>query len=536
MQLLYFCTYKYWLMNNPKDIKFSCRYRLITRNKNEDALCSIVIECIYKGRQYRSSLGWKVQRKYWDKDRNNGVGEILEAYGKLTPKLDYILHVLRKQVVNEIGRELSTLEDSGKAPEKIMEILKRNTSAGAKIKINDTHHSFSIIFTSIDKIKSEQDKISKKLWDKLTKKSSDPYLEKMKKIDAVTGKVREVEYPDYLMKEIGKLECQQKPEMNYHFLIEYKKTAPHVGIYYGCKCIAPYNYLEKDLIDQADKDFKPLEQVIINALNAYFPNKNFKKRLKKTNNANYNTYWPFWITLNEDEDINKVGLKATEIIMAIYKDYMSGESDFNYKKVKPDRRHLATAINFKNPNLDKLFSEIHKKFLKLPEKLKKNKEYKNQNKGFTRLNELLQKKDDIKLFKDFINKATDNWIVKDTIFGEDFLVYRLTIDEEKECFPLIVKALFLCVTDILTKKSFEKIFSVTLPDDYDEARKFPLPIDIPWKTFAGYFVWSNRSGWTPDSLKATASNKNFYSKILDWSDDIIKFMGWDKLYNLRKFN
>ena len=34
-----------------------------------------------------------------------------------------------------------------------------------------------------------------------------------------------------------------------------------------------------------------------------FPGKFFTHRFKPTNNANNHTYWPFWITLHEDEDI-----------------------------------------------------------------------------------------------------------------------------------------------------------------------------------------------------------------------------------------
>ena len=221
--------------------------------------------------------------------------------------------------------------------------------------------------------------------------------------------------------------------------------------------------------------------------------------------------------------------------MAIYKDYLSGGSSFNYKiKIKPDIRNLATGINFKNNNLEELLSEIHKNFNKLPKNLKKHKNYENNNKGFIRLNKLLQQEEDKKLFKDFFNKAIGHWMVKEDIFGEDILVFRFTLDDDKECFPLIVKALFLRIIDILTKKSFEKEFSYYFENDYEIVKNMPLP--IPWKSFAGYFVWSNRSGWTTDSLKATATNNNFYSKILWWSNDIIEFMGWDKLYNLRKFD
>ena len=49
-------------------------------------------------------------------------------------------------------------------------------------------------------------------------------------------------------------------------------------------------------------------------------------RFKLPDNADDDTYWLFWITLNEEEDIKKVGVTATTIIRNVFRRYLNGET------------------------------------------------------------------------------------------------------------------------------------------------------------------------------------------------------------------
>lgn len=111
----------------------------------------------------------------------------------------------------------------------------------------------------------------------------------------------------------------------YEFLIEYNTDEPSVGIYYGCRGITVRGYDHVKGIERFRKERAIVLPEMCKILNNTFPNKDFSHRFKVTDNANDNTYWLFWLTLNEEEDINKVGITATTIIRNVFRRYLNGE-------------------------------------------------------------------------------------------------------------------------------------------------------------------------------------------------------------------
>ncbi len=110
----------------------------------------------------------------------------------------------------------------------------------------------------------------------------------------------------------------------YEFLIEFDKKTPGYGIYYGCRAVADSTLSKKQFEEQIDLIAKEWEyeikEDVQNVLNKVFTgSKKFHdSTFRKTNNTNENTYWPFWITLYDEEDIIEVAARAIKLIANIY--------------------------------------------------------------------------------------------------------------------------------------------------------------------------------------------------------------------------
>lgn len=103
----------------------------------------------------------------------------------------------------------------------------------------------------------------------------------------------------------------------YEFLIEVDKNDPCLGIYYGCKGLIKKGD-NKEKIKEMDEDWEEIKPKVLERLKNLYPSKDFKNRFKLTDNANDNTYWPFWISLYEDENVQEVAARVTIIIRDEY--------------------------------------------------------------------------------------------------------------------------------------------------------------------------------------------------------------------------
>lgn len=184
--------------------------------------------------------------------------------------------------------------------------------------------------------------VNEAYWRKYTEEASLFYKSKMLELgtmEELRGSFHGIDAPNHLMYKIDTL-YSQDGHRAYEFLIEYDIFEPTVGIYYGCKGLTLGNNSHDKEIEFFNNEWNQIKGQVCTILNNTFPGKNFSKRVKCTDNANDNTYWPFWITLYEEEDIKEVGLRALTIIRNVYERLLKGESieskDLPSTKYNPD--------------------------------------------------------------------------------------------------------------------------------------------------------------------------------------------------------
>jgi hypothetical protein len=188
--------------------------------------------------------------------------------------------------------------------------------------------------------------VNEKYWRKLTEAASQSLQEKMHLLDDVDGFTRDNSFhgnkaSNHMMYKLESL-FSKDGHREYEFLVEYDIWEPTVGIYYGCKGLIHEGEVDKE-IAKFDEEWNVIINEVLYVLNNTFPEKDYTHRFKPTNNANDNTYWPFWISLYEDEDIIDVAARATIIIRNIYHKYLNG-TIFTKHEIEP--KHLVTKTAF----------------------------------------------------------------------------------------------------------------------------------------------------------------------------------------------
>ena len=140
---------------------------------------------------------------------------------------------------------------------------------------------------------------------------------------------------------------------------------PVVGIYYGCKGLI-LDGNDEDGEKMFNEEWKDIRYYVTAVLENTFPGKSFTHRFKPTNNANNHTYWPFWITLHEDEDIVEVGARAVRLIRSVYEGYLENEdvealrkrSDSRKESQKEDKIRFSADVNFTKEAYQELLEKI----------------------------------------------------------------------------------------------------------------------------------------------------------------------------------
>ena len=128
----------------------------------------------------------------------------------------------------------------------------------------------------------------------------------------------------------------------YEFLIELDKDQASYGIYYGCRGLVKGG-CQKEQNEIFMKEWDEMKYEISEVLNNTFPDKDFTKRFRMTDNTNNKTYWPFWIMLYDDEDVVEVAALAVKLICNVYKRYLNGEK---MSKVPQKPKTLTTKTSF----------------------------------------------------------------------------------------------------------------------------------------------------------------------------------------------
>ncbi|MDE6560363.1 MAG: hypothetical protein K2K75_03170 [Muribaculaceae bacterium] len=113
---------------------------------------------------------------------------------------------------------------------------------------------------------------------------------------------------------------------HYDMLIEYDIYHPSHGIYFGCRSTTLPGFDHSVETKTALEEWNSVLPLALRRLNNVFPEKDFSCRLRDTDNDNDRTFWPFWISLHEDESPDAVACVALRILAAAYKDYVAGEA------------------------------------------------------------------------------------------------------------------------------------------------------------------------------------------------------------------
>lgn len=109
----------------------------------------------------------------------------------------------------------------------------------------------------------------------------------------------------------------------YEFLVEYDRYEPHVGIYFGCKCITLGDTDHREMINMYMQEWNEIRPHICTVLNNSFPTKEFRHRFRVTNNGENHTFWPSWIGLYDDEDMD-FALTVLRIFRKAHEQYFNG--------------------------------------------------------------------------------------------------------------------------------------------------------------------------------------------------------------------
>ena len=159
----------------------------------------------------------------------------------------------------------------------------------------------------------------------------------------------------------------------YEFILEFDKEDFGYGIYYGCRALI----LDGDQEEQINKliaewEESGLKEMVCTVLNNTFDTIDFTNRFQLTTNANNRTFWPFWISLYEGEDIIEVGARATKLIGEIYKEFIDNNDAFigtdkgncchnGPKAIKARKKAVTIKTSFTNDAYDNILAYITEK-------------------------------------------------------------------------------------------------------------------------------------------------------------------------------
>lgn len=160
--------------------------------------------------------------------------------------------------------------------------------------------------------------------------------------------VRDKQMPVHMMYKYGAPLISKDGCRAYTFNIEYCTDAPSEGIYYGAFGVVLRGTIDEHK-ESFDREWAVIRPIAAQVLGNTFDNPYFNMLFRQTDNVNDNTYWPFWISLSEDEDIVEVAFRAVKIIRRIYETYFAGKIDwYNPIPRKKQSRNLISPVQRKH--------------------------------------------------------------------------------------------------------------------------------------------------------------------------------------------
>lgn len=181
-------------------------------------------------------------------------------------------------------------------------------------------------------------------------RASEHHIRRMASLVGLTASPKEIlatGEPRYISHKVATL-LSADGHRQYDFLIEYDIYNPSQGIYFGCKSVTLPNFNHKSETANALVDWQQAQPYVTLRLNNVFIDKDFDFRYKATDNDTGNTFWPFWISLYEDESPVNVAVRALQIIAGIYDELISGQlPDINVcPKSKSGSVNVQTAFTY----------------------------------------------------------------------------------------------------------------------------------------------------------------------------------------------
>lgn len=170
--------------------------------------------------------------------------------------------------------------------------------------------------------------------------------------EKLIGKLRGEENKNYMMYINSVLDLSEEGRI-YEFLIEFDIYNPSQGVYLGCKSVTLSGFSHEIQIECASEDWEKIRPFALQRLNNIFVNKDFTFRFRQPDNAHDGTFWPFWISLYEDEDPRKVGCRVLDIIYDAYNDYFSGRLPEDIPVLLPTK-----TLDVETAFTDNAFSEL----------------------------------------------------------------------------------------------------------------------------------------------------------------------------------
>lgn len=176
-------------------------------------------------------------------------------------------------------------------------------------------------------------------------------------LDRLIGDVNGVSDSRYLM---YRVETILSPDgaRQYEFLIEYDIYNPSQGIYFGCKSVTLPGHRHAKEISLANNDWQRVKPHALLRLNNIFIDKDFDYRFQDTDNANDNTFWPFWISLYEDEDPQALAVRALATIATAYRQLFEGTLPLISEKIISNEKKIITRTAFTEEAYSRLRDNI----------------------------------------------------------------------------------------------------------------------------------------------------------------------------------
>lgn len=182
-------------------------------------------------------------------------------------------------------------------------------------------------------VKGRNERFEKELREELTAKYVNKFVDRIRKLGKDRDFVEDNSYHEvhndvYVMYKLvfkdGLTRIVSKDGMRgYEFLVEFDRETPSYGIYYGCRGLV-LGGKQDEQINIFRQEWSLLRGEITRALNNTFVDKDYSLRFQETDNGENRTFWPFWISLYEDEDVVEIAGRATKIIRNIYELFLNG--------------------------------------------------------------------------------------------------------------------------------------------------------------------------------------------------------------------